>query len=349
MAAADGTTTTTRGTGPGRRRALRTLAASAAATAAAMPLWARAQGNTTRWQFATPYPDGNFHTRNLRQFVEEAQSASGGRLAVQVHSNASLLRMPEIRRGVQTGQAQMGEILLSAYANEDPFFALDGIPQLVTSYEGAKRLMDLSRPFIEARMQRTGLTLLYMVPWPPSGLYTQAPLEDAEGLRGTKMRTFSPLTNRFATLVGATPTLVQVPEIPQAFATGVVNAMVTSAATGVDSQAWDFVRVFTPIGFTWTKNAVFANARALSALPAEVQAGIKAAAAAAEARGWAMSQQEEAEKKAALAQRGMQVREPTPALMAALKRVSDTMVDEWLATAGEDGKRVVDAYRAANA
>jgi TRAP-type C4-dicarboxylate transport system substrate-binding protein len=306
-----------------------------------------AAGAQTRWQFATPYPDGNFHTRNVRQFVQEAEQGSGGRLAIQLHTNASLLRMPEIRRGVQTGQAQLGEILLSAYANEDPFFALDGIPQLVTNYDQARRLMELSRPFIEARMQRTQLTLLYMVPWPPSGLYSQAPLDTIDALRGTRMRTFSPLTNRFATLAGATPTLVQVPEIPQAFATGVVNTMVTSAATGVDSQAWDFVRVFTPIGFTFTKNAVFVNTRAFEALPVDVREAVRAAAQRAEQRGWEMSQAEMVNQQNTLAQRGMQVREPTPALMEGLNRIGAQMVEEWLGTAGEDGRRVIEAYRRA--
>ncbi|WP_456316562.1 TRAP transporter substrate-binding protein [Teichococcus cervicalis] len=240
----------------------RTLLAAGAAGALAGGLAGRAAQAQTRWQFATPYPDGNFHTRNLRQFVEEAQQASAGRLQVQIHSNAALLKMPEIRRGVQTGQVQLGEILISAYGNEDPFFELDGIPQLVTSYAQARKLADLSRPYIEARLKRTGITLLYMVPWPPSGFYTNFPVDTIEALRGNKMRTFSAATNRFATLVGATPTLVQAAEVAQAFATGVVNSMVTSAATGVDVQAWDFAKFFTPIGFTWTKNAVFVQSRA---------------------------------------------------------------------------------------
>jgi TRAP-type C4-dicarboxylate transport system substrate-binding protein len=317
------------------------------ATAAGLGLAPAVAAAQTRWQFATPYPDGNFHTRNIRQFVQDIEQAGGSRLGIQLHTNASLLRMPEIRRGVQTGQAQIGEILLSAYANEDPFFALDGIPQLVTSYEQARRLMDLSRPFIEARMTRTQLTLLYMVPWPPSGLYSQAPLDTIEALRGTRMRTFSPLTNRFATLAGATPTLVQVPEIPQAFATGVVNTMVTSAATGVDSQAWDFVRVFTPIGFTFTKNAVFMNTRAFEALPADLREVVRTAAQRAEQRGWEMSRSEMVNQQNTLAQRGMQVREPTPALMEGLNRIGQQMVEEWLGTAGDDGRRVIEAYRRA--
>ncbi len=316
----------------------------AASLAALAPSGARAQA---RWQMATPYADGNFHTRNIRSFVQEIEQAAGGRLSVQIHSNGSLLRMPEIKRGVQTGQVQIGEILLSAYGNEDPFFEVDSVPQLVTSTAQARRLAELQRPYVEARFNRQGLSLLYWVPWPPSGLYTNVPVESVDTLRGLKMRTFNALTNRFATLAGSTPTLVQQAEVPQAFATGVVNAMVTSAATGVDVQAWDFCRHFTPIGFTRTKNAIFVRQRDLAALPAEVQAAIRAAAATAETRGWAASDTETVSQQNVLQQRGMTIGTPTPTLMEGLARIGRTQADEWVAKAGDEGKRLIDAYRAA--
>ncbi|MFM7420202.1 MAG: TRAP transporter substrate-binding protein DctP, partial [Alphaproteobacteria bacterium] len=209
------------------------------------------------------------------------------------------------------------------------------------------KLAELQRSYVEARLQRQGITLLYMVPWPQSGFYTNVPVESFETLRGMKMRTFNALTNRFATLAGATPTLVQQAEVPQAFATGVVNAMVTSAATGVDVQAWDFCKFFTPIGFTRTKNAVFVQTRALQALPEASQRAIRAAAAAAEARGWQASEVETVERQNMLGSRGMTIGTPTPALMQGLARIGATQADEWVAKAGDEGKRLMDAYRAA--
>ncbi|WP_198376451.1 TRAP transporter substrate-binding protein [Neoroseomonas rubea] len=315
-----------------------------AAGAAALAPAARAQ---TRWQMATPYADGNFHTRNIRGFVQEIEQASGGRLAIQVHSNGALLRMPEIKRGVQTGQVQLGEILLTAYANEDPLFDADALPQLVTNFQQAKRLSDLQKPFIETRFARQGLSLLYMVPWPPAGLYAQQPVTSLEQLRGQRFRTFSPMTNRFAQLIGAQPTLVQAAELAQAFATGVVQAQITSAATGVDTQAWDYARVFTPLGFSMTKNAVFVSRRALEALPADLQQAVRAAAARAETRGYELAEQATRETEATLAQRGMQVGPPAQQLLDDLARVGRTMADEWVQRAGEDGRRLLEQYRAA--
>jgi TRAP-type C4-dicarboxylate transport system substrate-binding protein len=324
-------------------------AAGAALAAPAFARGAAAQGAATRWQMATPYPDGNFHTRNIRSFVEEIQTVSGGRLQVQLHSNASLLPMPQIKNGVQRGQVQMGEILLAAYSNEDVFFDADSIPQLVSNLAEAKRLSDLQRPFIEARLARQGLSLLYMVPWPPAGLYAQQPINSIEALRGLRFRTFSPATNRFATIVGAQPTLVQAAELAQAFATGVVQAQITSAQTGVDTSSWDYARVFTPLGFTMTKNAVMVSRRAMEALPAGLQQDIRAAAARAEVRGYELAGESQVNSERTLAQRGMQVIPPTAEFMAGLRRVSTQMTDEWVARAGDDGRALIEAYRRASA
>jgi TRAP-type C4-dicarboxylate transport system substrate-binding protein len=308
------------------------------------PLAIREAKAQARWQVATAYPDGNFHTRNIRSFLDEVKAQTG--IDAQLHSNGSLLPMPQIKRGVQQGQVQIGEILLSAYGNEDPFFEVDSIPQLAWTDEQARKLAALSRPYIEARFQRQGLSVLYSVPWPPSGFYTNVPVESLEVLRGSRMRTFNAMTNRFATLLGATPTLVQAAEVPQAFATGVVNSMVTSAATGVDSAAWDFAKIFTPIGFTRTHNVIFVQRRAFEALPAAQQTAMREAAKRAEDRGWALSAEARDAAQATLAARGMQVMQPTPVVMEGLSRISQTIAQEWAARAGEDGARLLAAYRA---
>ena len=314
-----------------------------AAGAAALAPVANAQ---TRWQMATAYADGNLHTRNIRTYLQEIEQVASGRLSVQLHSNGALLKMTEIKRGVQTGQVQMGEILLTAYANEDPIFDADALPQLVTNFAQAKKLSDLQKPFIEARFARQGLTLLYMVPWPAAGLYAQQEVTSLEQLRGSRFRTYSPMTNRFAQLIGAQPTLVQSAELAQAFATGVVQAQVTSAATGVDTQAWDYARVFTPLGFTMTKNAVFMSRRALEGLSADQQAAIRAAAARAETNGYRLAEAAQAETQATLGQRGMNVTQPTQQLLDDCARVGRVMADEWAQRAGDDGRRLLEQYRA---
>lgn len=317
--------------------------ALAAPALLAIPGAARAQ---TRWQMATPYPDGNFHTRNIREFVAEIEQATGGRLAVTVHSNAALLPMPQIKRGVQTGQVQLGEILLTAYSNEDPFFDADAVPFLVPDLAGARKLANLQRQYIEARFARQGLSLLYTVAWPAAGFYTQVPITSLEVFKGSRFRTFSPMTNRFAALIQANPVLVQQAELAQAFATGIATAMVTSAQTGVDTSAWDYAKVFTPANFSMTKNAVLVSRRALESLPKDQQDALLAAARKAEDRGWAMAQEAQDAAERRLAERGLQIGAVPPDVMAGLRQIGVTMAEEWIGRAGEDGRKLVDALRA---
>jgi TRAP-type C4-dicarboxylate transport system substrate-binding protein len=102
-----------------------------AAIGVATALGANAQ---TKWDMPTAYPATNFHTENIMQFVADVDKLTGGKLKITVHSNASLFKANEIKRAVQTDQAQIGEILISAYSNEDAIFGVDSIPFLATSY-----------------------------------------------------------------------------------------------------------------------------------------------------------------------------------------------------------------------
>jgi TRAP-type transport system periplasmic protein len=219
-----------------RRR--RFLAAMGPALASAAPGAGTAQAQT-RWVMATPYAE-NFHTLNIRAFIQDVEQATGGRLSVQLHNNASLLPMAQIKRGVQTGQVQLGEILLSAYANEDPFFEVDGVPFLAWTWPQAEALQAATEPYIRARLERQGLVPLYMVHWDAQGFYTRGELRSVQELRGTRFRAYNNVTARMAELMGATPVTVQAAEVSQAFATNVIQSMFTSAQTGVSVSAWDY-------------------------------------------------------------------------------------------------------------
>ena len=322
------------------------LTRRAALAAPALLLTAAGARAQARWQMATAYPDGNYHTRNIKEFCAELEQVTSGRLAVTVHSNAALLPMPQIKRGVQTGQVQIGEILLTAYSNEDPFFDADAIPFLVPNFAGAKRLAELQRPYIEARFARQGLSLLYTVPWPAAGFYTQVPINSLDVFKGSRFRTFSPLTNRFAALIGANPVLVQQAELAQAFATGIATAMVTSAQTGVDTSAWDYAKVFTPATFSMTKNAVLISRRALDGLSRADQDAVLAAAGKAEERGWGYAQDAQTSTQARLAERGLTIGTIPAEVMAGLNQIGAAMTEEWVTRTGEDGRKLVEALRA---
>jgi TRAP-type transport system periplasmic protein len=299
----------------------------------------------TKWDMPTPYSDGEFHTINVRQFVEEVKKTSGGQLDIAVHSNGSLIKHPDILRAVSTGQVAIGEFLLGQFGNEEPVFNADNLPFLAAGFDNAWKLYQAQKPMLEKKLQARGMRLLYSVAWPGQGLYSKEPLKSIDDLKGTKFRTYSPLTARFAELLGASPTVIQVPELPQAFATGSVNAMVTSSATGTQAKAWEFVKNYYPTNGWHPKNVVVVNERAYQRLPAAQQKELVTAAVAAEKRGWELAKQREQGANKMLADNGMTLHTPDAALMAALTKIGDQMTAEWLKTAGADGEAIIKAYK----
>ncbi len=297
------------------------------------------------WSMATAYQDTNFHTLNIRKFAEEVQRDTDGKLNITVHSGGALLKMPEIKGGVETGQIQLGEILLSAYGSEDPFFEVDAIPFLTRGLRTAWEVYELSLPHVEARLASQGLLALFAVPWPGQGLYAQNPILSTSDFKGVKFRTYNAMTTRFAELISAAPITVQSTEIPEAFSTGRVSAMITSAATGVDTSAWDFTSHYYDVNAMNSKNMVIMNAAAFNELDADTQRVVLRAAAKAEVRGWIMSHETQAGLTARLENNGMVVEPPNPQFLAELEEIGKTMVDDWLAGAGERGTVFLKAYR----
>jgi TRAP-type C4-dicarboxylate transport system substrate-binding protein len=313
--------------------------------AATLTFGASAALAQTKWDLPAAYSATNFHTENLNQFAADVDKASGGKLKITVHANASLFKAPEIKRAVQGGQAQLGEILLVNYQNEWQMFGADGIPFLADSYDEAEKLWKIQKPLLEKKLAEQGMTVLYAVAWPPQGIYSKRPLNSAADLKGIKWRAYSPATARLAELLGAQPVTVQAAELSQAMATGVVESYMSSGSTGFDTKTYEHLKYWYDTQAWLPKNAVIMNRKAFEALDKPTQDAVMKAAADAEARGWASSKRNNTETLEKLKANGMQILPPSPQLKADLNKVGETMMKEWLDKAGPEGKQLVDAFR----
>ena len=318
------------------------LVAAAVSFSAAASFSASAQ---TKWDLPAAYPANNFHTENLTQFAADVDKATSGKLKITVHANASLFKAPEIKRAVQGGQAQIGEILLVNYQNEWQIFGADGLPFLADSYDESMKLYKAQKPLLEKKLGEQGMMLLYAVAWPPQGIYVKKPIASAADLKGVKWRAYSPATARIAELVGAQPVTVQAAELSQAMATGVVESYMSSGATGYDTKTYEHIKYFVDTQAWLPKNAVLVNKAAFDALDKPTQAAVLKAGADAEARGWSTSKAKNTEYLDLLKKNGMTIAPPTPQLKADMKKVGDTMLKEWLDKTGPEGQALVDAFR----
>ena len=299
----------------------------------------------TKWNLPGAYSADNYHSENLVFFSKEVEKNTGGKLQITVHAGASLFKAPEIKRAVATGQAQLGEVLISIHENEDPIFGLDTIPFLASSYADAKKLYVARKTAMTAKLDSQGLLLLYAVPWGPQGLYAKKDINSIDDLKGLKMRAYNVGTTRIAELAGAQGVTIQAAELPQALATGTVNAFMTSGATGFDSKVWETVSHYYDCQAWIPSNVIFVNKAAFAGLDKPTQDALLTSAAAAEARGWKVAQEKAVWYVDQLRAKGMKVAKPSSALDAGLKKIGEQLTADWIAKAGPAGKAVVDAYR----
>ena len=315
------------------------------ALASALAFGVTTAASADTWDMPTPYGDATFHTQNIAQFAEEIAAATDGALEITVHSGGSLFPHGEIRNVVRSGQVPIGEFFLSLLVNDDAAFGIDSQPFVATSYDDAARLWAAQEPVITDLLAEQGLMPLYSVPWPAQGLYTNGEIATVEDLAGLRFRAYNAALEEFATLANASPVQVEAPDIPQAFATGQVEAMVTSPSTGANSTAWDFVTHYTPINAWVPKNIVVVNERAFRRLPEDVQAAVLAAAETAETRGWEMSAAEADAQTAVLAENGMTIVEPSAELTAGLQEIGAQMLENWKANASDAALSILTTYQ----
>ena len=313
--------------------------------ASALALSAGSASAQTKWDLPAAYPANNFHTENLIQFAQDVDKATGGKLKITVHANASLFKANEIKRAVQGGQAQIGEVLLVNFENENPLYGADGIPFLATSYADSRKLADAQKPALDKLLGAQGMKLLYTVPWPPQGIYINKEITSVADMRGLKWRAYSPATAKIAELIGAVPVTIQAAELSQALATGVVNSYMSSGSTGYDSKTYESIKYWYDTQAWLPKNGILVNQAAFSALDAPTQAAVVKAAADAEARGWKASQEKNDWYKKALSDKGMKIMVPPAKLVTDLKQVGTIMLADWEKKAGADGATMLANFR----
>ena len=277
-----------------------------------------------RWNMSVEQPDGNYIAGVARDFAADVAKLSNGELEIKTHSNSVLFKRPELKRAVQTGQVQVGDVLISVLGNEDALYEVDAVPLLARDFDSAWKLWQASREGLEARLAKQGIKLLYSVPWPPQGIYTKTPVTSMANFKGLKFRAYNAATSRMVELMGASPTTVNSGDVPQAFGTGLIEAMITSPATGVDSQAWDFVKYYYDVQAFIPKNVTMVNARAFNSLSPAAQKAVTDAAAAAEKRGWDTARAQTASLTKTLADKGMTDQDMLVSRYLTLSRDPDT-------------------------
>lgn len=293
-----------------------------------------------QWKLATGYKPETFHTQNAEQFAQDVEKASAGELRIAVHPNNSLFKLSEIFGAVHDGKVEAGEVLMAGIVKDIPLAGADSVPFVLSSYKDARRLWQYQAPMLEKALAAKGLMPLYAVAWPPQGLFSVKPIRTKADFQGLKMRTYNATTVRIAELLGATAVDVAAVDIPKALASGQIEAMITSSATGAESQVWTHAKFYYELNAWIPKNLVFVRKSAMDALSPSTRKAVLDAARTAEDRGWAMSETALRNALGELRGHGMTVERLSVELGREITRLGERFSLEWVRTVGNDAARL---------
>jgi TRAP-type C4-dicarboxylate transport system substrate-binding protein len=311
---------------------------------AALVVTGAAHAQTTNWKLATGYRAESFQTQNIQQFAADVDVATAGQLKIEVHSNNSLFKLGEIRQAVQDGKADAGETIMSSLVKDIPIAGADSVPFVVSSYSDAQRMWKLQRPLVEKHFATRGLKVLYSVPWPPQGLFSNKAIRNSSDFAGTRMRTYNQTTVRIAELLRAQPVDVAMVEVSKALTEGRMDNMITSAVTGVENQVWGPIKYYYEINAWFPKNIVFVNAKAFNALKPAAQKAVMNAAAAAETRGWERSKAVMVDTTNELRAHGIKVERISAEFDSEIKRFGEKFSREWVRLVGNEANDIFIPY-----
>jgi len=246
---------------------------------------------------------------------------------------------------VQTGQAPIGERLLSAHQNENAVFGVDSIPFLATTFDQSAALWAAAKPTYERLLDEQNLVLLYATPWPPQGLYFKKEVNSVADMQGVKFRSYNSATARLAELTGMLPVQIEAAEISQAFATGVAESMISSGATGYDRKIWEHLTHFYEVDAWMPRNHVFVNKDVWGGVSDANKAAIRGCAELAEYAGQWRAVQYTDFTLNGLRAGGMTVQPANDGLVAELNKIGKTMAAEWFEATGADGQAIINAFK----
>ncbi len=299
-----------------------------------------------KWDMPMAYSATNFHSATGAEFAKCVTTGTAKEIEIVTHPSGALFKGADIKRAIQTGQAPIGERLLSGHQNENAVFGVDSIPFLATSFEDAAKLWKAAKPTMTKLLDEQNLVLLYSVPWPPQGLYFKKEVNSVADMKGVKFRSYNNATARLAELTGMLPVQIEAAEISQAFATGVADSMISSGATGYDRKVWESLTHFYEVDAWLPRNYIMVNKDVWNGVSDKNKAVIQACAELAEYAGTWRAVEYTQFTLNGLRAGGMKVGPAGDGLKNELKEVGATMSKEWLEKAGDDGKAIVDAYNA---
>ncbi|MCY4231817.1 MAG: TRAP transporter substrate-binding protein [Alphaproteobacteria bacterium] len=303
--------------------------------------------SAAEWDLPLAWPDGNFHVENAKMFAAEVEKATEGRVKINIHPGGSLgFKGPEMLTAVRDGLVPIGDILLNQQVGEAPIVGIEAQPYVVSGFDQLRQLHKHFRPVLDEVAARFNQKVLYLVPWPRQYVYTKVPISKLDDLAGIKIRTYNKTTTALFNAVGMTAVQLPWGEVVPSLAAGTIDAVTTSASSGVDGKFWEFLKFMYPTSHVWGSNMVNVNLDAWAAIDEKDRAAIEATAQRLEPQFWDVSRMEDEAKSRILNDNGVAMGTVMPEMLKGMQDATQPMVAEFMQNYPK-AKEVLESFFAA--
>src|SRR6266436_4398361 len=309
------------------------------------PAAARAQ---TVWDMATEYPQSAMPGLGVTTFAKHVAESSAGKLQIRPSFDASAgIRSAGMLAAIAEGRVQAGDAFAGALEAEDAIFALPSLPFLVTSIADARRLADIARPHLAAALQKKGLRLLYLTPWPPSGIWSKTPLKTASDLSGLSIRTYDKTSTEVFAGAGAKAASISFADTMPKLIDGSVNAVLSSGDGGAGRKLWQYLPYFSEITYSLPLSVASVNQAVYDGLSGDWREAVDEASGQTERELWLALSTRLQENYQRMRQNGVTIdSSPAPDVVAALQSGAVAAQQAWCTRSGPTCPRVLEAFKA---
>jgi TRAP-type transport system periplasmic protein len=302
----------------------------------------------TVWDMPTEYPQSAMPGLGITTFAQHLAGRSAGKLQIRPSFDAAAgIRSADMLTAVAEARVQAGDALAGALDAEDAIFALPTLPFLATSTADAKRLAELARPYLAAALQNKGLRLLYLTPWPPSGIWSKAPLRTTADLSGLSIRTYDRISSEVFAGAGAKAQSISFADTMPKLVDGSINAVLSSGDGGAGRELWKFLPCFSEITYSLPLSIAIVNQALYDGLSPELREAVDAAGHETEIELWLALSTRLQDNYQRMRQNGVTIDSiPAPAMVAALQSGAAAVQRAWCNRAGPVCPAILDAFKA---
>ena len=300
------------------------------------------------WDMPTEYPQSAMPGLGVTTFAKHLAELSAGKIQIRPSFDASAgIRSAGMLAAIAEGRVQAGDAFAGALEGEDAIFALPSLPFLVTSIADARRLADLARPFLAAALQNRGQRLLYLTPWPPSGIWSKVPLKAPSDLSSLSIRTYDKVSSEVFASVGAKAASISFADTMPKLVEGSINAVLSSGDGGAGRGLWKFLPYFSEITYSLPLSVASVNQTIYDALSPDLREAIDTAGRQTEMALWLALSTRLQENYQRMRENGVSIdSSPAAAVVAALQSGAAAAQRAWCARSGPICLQILDTFKA---